>query len=132
MARQFDTFGPRLTSKSITKIWKGFYVGNAIVGGAIIAMPHPQNIPMYGQAHPEDKFGDGDDPFFCNKVEHMLYMKLISMYLCIVSLGRVDIVFAVYSLSRYLNAPQLFHLKLLLVVTGYLINALMKHDDKHC
>ena len=58
--------------------------------------------------------------------EHRQYQMLIGMLKCIVCLGRIDISFAVASLSRFSACPRKGHLERVLKVFAYL----NKHDNQ--
>ena len=82
---------------------------------------YPKEIPMDPKWKPEL-----DKSRLCNPAEHRLYMKLVGIMLWIVMLGRIDIAFAISSLSRYSALPRIKHLEALEQVVGYL----QKYPDK--
>jgi len=84
-------------------------------------LPHVQKTPMKEKWKPEL-----DQSPFCDAGEHRYYMQLIGIFLWIVRLGRVDIAFAVSSLSRFSALPRQNHLQELERVYGYLL----RHPDR--
>ena len=68
-----------------------------------------------------------DGSRFCNVVEHRFYMQLVGIFLWIVHLGRVDIAFAVSSLSRFSVMSRIQHLVEFCKIWGYLT----KFSDKN-
>ena len=75
----------------------------------------PQEIPMATNDHPEL-----EDTRLLNIEEHSKYRMLIGCAQWAITLGRIDIMFAVQTLSRFSAAPQEAHLKRILRVFGYL------------
>jgi hypothetical protein len=71
--------------------------------------------PMHEKVEPE--LFDGD---VCTAIEHTAYMQLIGIYQWIQSLGRVDIGFAVSSLSRFSALPRKQHLTLAVEILYFL------------
>ena len=94
---------------------------HTLLKDAGIDVPFTQNVPLPEKYQPEM-----DETPLCSAKEHTLYMQLIGIYLWIALIGRVDIAFAVSSLSRFSSAPRRNHLKRATDMIGYL----EKHPDR--
>ncbi|MGH3053654.1 MAG: reverse transcriptase domain-containing protein, partial [Gaiellaceae bacterium] len=84
------------------------------VEGLFGALPRPR-VPMTKGDHPEE-----DKSEILSATDIGLYQMLMGMGQWIVSLGRLDIVFAISSLSRFLACPREGHMDRILKVFGYL------------
>ena len=82
---------------------------------AIFGSLQKRDIPMVTGDHPEM-----DETDILSDDEHTKYQMLIGMLNWIVTLGRIDIAYAVSSLSRFVAAPRKGHLKRALYVFEYL------------
>ena len=76
---------------------------------------YPRNKPLDPDYHPEL-----DETPKLGKSEHRLYQQLIGIGVWVQAIGRMDIGFAISSMSRYSAAPREGHLKALIGVYGYL------------
>ena len=76
---------------------------------------HIKNRPMADKYQPEL-----DSSPSLNDEEHSIYQKLIGTGLWVNSIGRMDIAYAIASLSRFSAAPKKGHLEALIEVFGYL------------
>ncbi len=74
-----------------------------------------RDVPMVHGDHPEE-----DESEILGDEQHTQYQMLIGMLNWIVTLGRIDIAFAVSSLSRFVACPRKGHLDRALYVFGYL------------
>ena len=68
---------------------------------------HKENIPISPNVHPEL-----DDKEFCNEILHKQYQHIIGVCQWILTSGRIDISYALCSLSRFSVAPCLRYLVL--------------------
>ena len=86
----------------------------AILSG--ISWRHKErNIPMSVNARPEL-----DDSPFLDKDKHKLFQQIIGTCQWLIVCGRIDISYAVTSLSRFSVAPRELHLQLAQKIYGYL------------
>ena len=103
------------------------YVKEAIAKseGLILAagheLPHDMKVPAVKGDQPEL-----DDTPVCSDEDHKLYMQLIGIFLWVVLLGRIDMGFAVSSLSRFSALPREGHLKRAINIVGYM----KRHPDR--
>ena len=74
-----------------------------------------ENIPMSVGIHPELDASD-----FLNDEGHKLYQHIIGTCQWLIVCGRIDINYAVASLSRFSSSPRENHLKLAVKILGYL------------
>ena len=80
-----------------------------------------ENISITVKMYPEL-----DESDFLDENEHKHYQKIIGICQWLVVAGRIDICYAVSSLSRFSAAPRKGHLKLAQQLLGYL----KKHQKK--
>lgn len=86
------------------------------------------DVPMVSGDHPEL-----DETELLGDEDHTKYQMLIGMLNWIVTLGRIDIAFAVSSLSRFVALPRKGHTERALYVFGYLkkkVNRRIRVDSK--
>ena len=74
-----------------------------------------KSVPMVAKDHPEL-----DSTTVLNDDDHKKYQMLIGMLNWIVTLGRIDICYAVSSLARFVACPRKGHMERALQVFGYL------------
>ena len=86
---------------------------NEHLGGEL----YPHKVPLPADCHPEVD----DSPLLDDK-QTKLFQMLIETIQWVCVMGRIDICFAVSSLSRFLVNPHQNHLKLALNIMGYLKN----------
>jgi len=74
-----------------------------------------ENVPMHPKAHPEL-----DSTPLLGKIEHQEFQHIIGLGQWLILTGRIDIAYAISSLSRFASAPREGHLTLARKVLGYL------------
>jgi hypothetical protein len=93
------------------------YIKEAIeqVERRVDAKIREEKLPMKPGDHPEE-----DDSPILNNDQHRLYQSMIGMLQWIVSIGRIDICYAVSSMSRFCISPREGHLHRIFRIFGYL------------
>mmetsp|Transcript_6502 Transcript_6502/g.18301 ORF Transcript_6502/g.18301 Transcript_6502/m.18301 type:complete len:636 (-) Transcript_6502:85-1992(-) len=94
------------------------YVGEALKRVKLILGKealHMESVPMYEKYKPELEKSE-----FLDEDEHNDYQKLIGISQWLITCGRMDIAFAVSSLSRFSAAPRKGHMDRLIKLFGYL------------
>ncbi len=74
-----------------------------------------ENLPMKPGDHPEE-----DESGILDNEKHRLYQSMIGMLQWTVSIGRIDICYAVSSMSRFCVCPRMGHLHRVFRIFGYL------------
>ena len=72
-------------------------------------------MPMSEEYHPEL-----DEAPLCSPIEITKYKSLLGSANWIITLGRLDIQYAVNTMARYSNAPREGHMKSVFCIFGYL------------
>ena len=99
------------------------YVKGAIERITALIEESGHEVPVKSSAPLEENYQpELDESTPLEGPDHTLYMQLVGTYLWIVALGRVDIAFAVSSMSRFSAIPREGHLEHLFGVFAYLSN----------